>query len=110
MWILGIEGLKRTRSKSIVAPHILAQKVQIMKQIFPKSCHESKMVASGLYLMTKKTITGKELIYKHQKENKAQGSSLMHPVQHRPPRGSKTVNQTSLATPCEKATEPDVGL
>ena len=26
MWILGIEGLKRTRSKSIVAPHILAPK------------------------------------------------------------------------------------
>ena len=67
------------------------------------------MVASGFCLMIKKIITGKELIYEHQKENKAQGGGLRHPVQRRRPRGSRTVNQNSLATPWEKATEPYVG-
>ena len=52
--------------------------------------------------MIKKTITGKELIYKHQKENKAQGGSLRHPVQRRRPRKAEPLTKPRWLHPVRK--------
>lgn len=68
------------------------------------------MVASGFYLMIKKTITGKELIYKHQKENKALGGSLRHPVQRRRPRKAEPLTKPCWLRPGRKLQSHMLGL
>ena len=77
---LGLVELKRTRSKSTVAPHILAPKSPNQEANLSKIVSRERDGCQWILFYDKETITGKELIYKHQKENKAQDSSLKHPV------------------------------